>query len=162
MVFLSVPFNSAIFRITSGRIKVITFDRHFTPDEQDTGLKDELKTPESLSGILNWILQGNQRYNQDPEALSPPPAVVHATEEYHRHSDKVGLFLSDFASEAGAGLYSCKDLYNAYSEWCKQNQYWPEGKQSFIGEIRKRAEFKEKGTIDGKTVRNVFSVESVD
>lgn len=37
----------------SGRVHVIEFNRFFSEEEQDTSLKDKLRQPEHLSGILN-------------------------------------------------------------------------------------------------------------
>lgn len=152
--YLPVVLDDTLF--TSGRIKVITFDRHFKPEEQDTGLKDALKSPDSLSGILNWILRGNQRYRTDPKAIEPPKAIREATDAYRRHSDKLTLFLNDFSSENSAAIIQCSILYDEYTRWCKNNNYNTEGKHDFMAEIRKRPEYKETGTIAGQTVRNVF------
>ena len=155
--YLPVVLDDTLF--TSGRIKVITFDRHFEPQEQDNGLKDALKDPESLSGILNWILGGYERYSRNHEAITPPQDVTLATEQYRQSSDKVVMFLKDFASEKPAGLYSCSVLYNEYLEWCKQNNYGQDGKSNFISELRKKSGFRERGTVDSKTIRNVFCVD---
>ena len=42
----------------SNRVRVVEFTRHFTEDEQDPTLKDMLRQPKNLSGILNWLLDG--------------------------------------------------------------------------------------------------------
>lgn len=154
--YLPVVLDETLF--SSERIKVITFDRHFSSDEQDTGLKDALKTPESLSGILNWIIRGNREYKRNPQAIIPPKSVKEATEAYRNHSDKLTQFLDDFTAERNDKAVSCNTLYYEYSDWCRDNNYGTEGKQAFMNEIRKRPEFKESGTINGQTVRNVFSL----
>lgn len=151
---LPVVIDDTLF--SSERIKVITFDRHFRPEEQDTSLKDDLKSPESLSGILNWILQGNQRYRTDPQAISPPKAVREATDAYRNHSDKLTLFLDDFCAENCKTEMPCSRLYEEYIVWCRDNNYGAEGKHSFMAEIRKRPGFRETSTIDSQTVRNVY------
>ena len=61
----------------SGRINVITFDRHFELHERDMNLKNKLKSPKELSGILNWCIEGLQLYRV--EGLQPPEAVAAAT-----------------------------------------------------------------------------------
>lgn len=152
--YLPVVLDDTLF--SSERIKVITFERHFEPEEQVTGLKDELKSAESLSGILNWILCGNQLYRNDPQAISPPAAVREATDAYRNHSDKLSLFLNDLCSEDCDAVMRCSELYDRYVDWCKDNNYGSEGKHSFLSEIRKRPGYKESGTINGQTVRNVF------
>jgi len=65
---------------SSGRMKVISFDKHFTPEEQDPTLKQRLITPENLSGVLNWCLQGLKEFQA--QGLEPPEAVNNATDSY--------------------------------------------------------------------------------
>ena len=62
---------------SSGRINVISFDRHFEPHEQDRHLKDKLRYKNELSGILNWCIDGLRLYRQ--QGLVPPGAVQKAT-----------------------------------------------------------------------------------
>jgi putative DNA primase/helicase len=45
---------------TSGRVKLIPFDRHFEAGEQDKGLKKLFSQGKNKSGILNWLLRGYQ------------------------------------------------------------------------------------------------------
>ena len=151
--YLPVVLDDTLF--SSGRIKVITFDRHFEPGEQDTGLKDELKKPDSLSGILNWILRGNLRFRTDPQSIIPPRAVIEATEEYRDHSDKMAQFLNDLIAETDKKAIQCSVLYDEYIEWCRNNNYGIEGKHTFMSEIRKRPEYRETGTVEGQTYRNI-------
>ena len=40
---------------TSGRVRGFSFVRHFESLERESGLKETLALPESLSGILNWM-----------------------------------------------------------------------------------------------------------
>ena len=47
---------------SSGRINVISFDRHFEPQEQDKDLKNRLRDKNELSGILNWCIEGLRLY----------------------------------------------------------------------------------------------------
>jgi putative DNA primase/helicase len=43
---------------SSDRVKLIPFDRHFKPEEQDKGLKRLFRKSDSKSGILNWLIEG--------------------------------------------------------------------------------------------------------
>lgn len=80
---------------SSGRINVISFDRHFEPQEQDKDLKNRLRDKQELSGILNWCIEGLQLYRK--EGLKPPAAVQTATDIYRTDSDKVGNFINESA-----------------------------------------------------------------
>ena len=158
--YLPLVSDNSLF--ASERVKVITFDRHFESDEQDLGLKDALISPESLSGILNWILQGNKRYRENHGVIEMPNSVIIETENYRKHSDKLEVFLTDFAAENVADLYACSILYDKYVEWCKANNRFQDGKHSFLSGIRKKEGYQQTGTINGKTVKNVFHFEPSD
>lgn len=137
---------------SSGRVNVISFDRHFKPEEQDKNLKNRLKEKDELSGILNWAIQGLKMYYE--EGLNPPEAVERATSEYRQSSDKIGNFInemlikSDKNSRAG-------EIYKAYEKWCNDNGYGCENKGNFFSELKNKGIFAVTGTIDGRTVRNI-------
>ena len=120
----------------SGRVNVITFDRHFEPAEQDHELKHRLQSPENLSGLLNWCLEGLKGYRK--EGLRPPDTVGAATAEYRDHSDKLGLFMSEeLEYDPGARLHAGQ-VYEKYRSWCYDNGYSPEAKGTFFKILRER------------------------
>ena len=74
----------------SGRIKIIPFERHFEDHEQDKTLKATLCSPENLSGILNWCIEGYRLFKK--EGLREPGAVVAATTQYKDDNDRLLQF----------------------------------------------------------------------
>lgn len=48
----------------SDRVKILPFPHHFSAQERDSTLKRKLRTPEAMSGILNWLLEGYCLYCQ--------------------------------------------------------------------------------------------------
>lgn len=137
---------------TSGRINVLTFDRHFEPHEQDHHLKDDLRTPENISGILNWCLDGLRLYRET--GLTPPGAVLKATADYQRNSDKIQNFLDECLLEsnrnAGAGA-----VYQRFASWCDENGFGTESKRSFFDELKSKGIFAERGMVNGVQTRNI-------
>lgn len=114
---------------TSGRMKVIPFERHFRLGERDTGLKETLAQPENLSGILNWMLEGLRMYRA--EGLDMPGSVAEATDEYREASDKLGRFLKE-EMEAGPDYWvSTTEAHARYQSWCAVNGLYPEGLPNF-------------------------------
>lgn len=137
---------------SSGRINVISFDRHFEPHEQDKHLKDKLRYKDELSGILNWCIEGLQLYRQ--EGLEPPKTVQNATEVYRTDSDKIGNFINECLTKTGKNS-KAKDIYEVYIKWCDDNGYGCENKGNFFAELKTKGLFMNSGTVDGKTVRNI-------
>ena len=138
---------------SSGRIKVVTFDRHFSEAEQDRSLKRRLKTKDNLSGIFNWCLEGLRLYRE--EGLEPPPAVVRATADYREQSDKIGLFVAEELERDEDSTISGGFLYRRYSDWCEANGYGTESKRNFFAELKNKGLLSDTGTIGGQTVHNV-------
>jgi hypothetical protein len=68
----------------SDRLNVITFDRHFSREERDLGLKELFREPESMSGILNWLLDGYKHLSE--EGLDIPEKAKLAIQNFRNTS----------------------------------------------------------------------------
>ncbi len=158
--FLPVVLDDTLF--SSGRVKVITFDRHFEEDEQDQTLKNRLQTPEALSGILNWILKGLKRYHAHGNTISLPDSVRDATEEYKKKSDKVQNFIDECLNPEPTAIVKAKYVYQSFGDWCAANGYGTENKTNFFDELRSKGLLFDTGTINGITVRNVVKGYTID
>lgn len=138
----------------SGRINIITFNRHFTSKEQDEKLKDILRTPENISGIFNWLLEGLKAYYKT--GLTPPDEVVKATAQYREESDKIFYFMQDCLIVQEDSNLQAKDVYNCYRKWAESNGYKSENKGRFFTALRNKNLLVDYGTVSGRTVNNVL------
>ena len=150
--YLPVVADDTVFK--SGRLKVISFDRHFEEQEQDKGLKDRLRQSDNLSGAFNWILEGLKLYRE--EGLLPPQAVTEATQEYQNSSDKVTNFIDECLVENSTGTLAASEVYHTYSTWCKECGYMAESKKTLFEAFRKRGMLYKTGTVRGRTIKNVI------
>lgn len=107
--YLPVITDDTIF--SSGRLNVVSFDRHFEPHEQDKHLKDKLRRKDELSGILNWCLEGLRLYRKD--GLKAPAAVQKATNAYRADSDKIGNFINECLKKTDTNS-KAKEIYDCY------------------------------------------------
>ena len=155
--FLPTITDDTVF--SSGRINVISFDRHFEPQEQDKDLKNRLRDKTELSGILNWCIEGLRLYRK--EGLEPPAAVQIATDTYRTDSDKVGNFINECLAKTDKNS-KAKDVYEAYTKWCDDNGYGCENKGNFFAELKAKGLFMSSGTVEGKTVRNIVKGYTVE
>lgn len=137
----------------SGRINVITFDRHFDENEQDKSLKTKLRTPENISGIFNWCLDGLKKFKKS--GAIPPPQVKKATQDYCKKSDNFGIYIDECLKKSDKSV-SAKDVYQHFVCWCSDNGYTAISKGSFYEELKNRGLFAASGTINGQTVRNII------
>ena len=144
---------------SSGRINVISFDRHFEAQEQDKDLKNRLRDKQELSGILNWCVEGLRLYRQ--QGLEPPQAVQTATNTYRMDSDKIGNFINECLTKTGRNS-KAKDIYEVYSKWCEENGFGVENKSNFFAELKTKGLFANNGTVEGKTVKNIVKGYTVE
>lgn len=119
--------DSTLF--SSDRVNVIPFNRHFAEYERDASLKAKLTTPESLSGILNWCLEGLRMLKT--EKLQPPPAVKTATRGYEEDADRIGQFISEKMKLDSAGEADVQEVHSEYQIWCSNAGCCAEGLPEF-------------------------------
>lgn len=124
-----LPQCSDLSVFDSGRALVLPFSRHFEDWEQDKGLKSEFRKPENQSGILNWLIQGFQKYQE--HGLTPPESVRIATRDYRQDSDKVARFMEDAMEQVPDGEIRLTLLYAAFEWWCRQNGQYVESSRNF-------------------------------
>jgi len=103
------------------RIKLIPFNRVFSPEEQDVNLPQKLA--EEHEGILAWMVQGLQMYRN--AGLQEPPAVKEATSSYRDEMDSAKRFFDTQAIFAQSERTPVKDVRETYREWCREENLKP-------------------------------------
>lgn len=129
-----LPYVADDTLFSSGRIHVIPFERHFEEHEQDHSLKATLGTPEAISGIFNWYLEGLGLL--DKEGLKTPDAVKEATNAYRQESDKIGQFLEECLIRDGKTVLAPDTAFKYFEIWCNQNGYGVDNKRNFLSDLR--------------------------
>ena len=122
----------------SGRLHVIPFERHFSKAEQDHKLKATLAAAESLSGILNWALDGLTAFNK--EGLHLSTKMEKALRDYQRSSDKLGRFIEECLPEHDDPTYKTRisGVYADYVAWCRDNGVCAESQNRWREGLRDR------------------------
>ena len=146
-----LPQISDMTLFNSDRILVIPFKRHFEENERDINLKSFFARPENLSGILNWCLEGFRLYQE--EGLTPPQAVIDATAEYRKQSDRIMMFTSQWIKRDNEKDLRAAAIYRKYTDWCKENGFKYENASNFRKKMEtagfvymRRRPWNEKGT----------------
>jgi putative DNA primase/helicase len=124
-----LPMVTDLTLITSGRVKIIPFERHFEEWEQDKNLKNLFSREENLSGILNWVIEGYRKIQTD--GFKVPATVRQATLDYHKENDKIGLFVEERLTKDANAEERTSALYFAYQNWCRNNGYYTENARNF-------------------------------
>jgi putative DNA primase/helicase len=128
---------------SSDRVKIIPFDRHFSPEEQDNSLKKLFRKNDSKSGILNWMIEGYRLLQS--EGLTVPDKIKSATLAYRQEVDIIGSFLTDCTARQDGNRLPTSELYAAYASWAKDNGYRQMNNKNFVSDLRKRLDIRRDG-----------------
>jgi putative DNA primase/helicase len=134
---------------SSDRVKLIPFDRHFSAEEQDTGLKKLFRQRANKSGILSWLIDGYRLLLE--VGLSSPQRVIDATTAYRQEADIIGTFLTEYTVPQEKSRLSTAELYTHYTAWAKDNGYRAMNNKNFVAEIQRRYEIRRDGAV-GKVI----------
>ena len=65
------------------------------------------------------------------EGMKLPEAVITATDEYRKDSDKVWQFVQERLDEAPSMEVRTSEVYESYRGWCSENGCHPENSRNF-------------------------------
>ncbi len=137
------------------RWRIVAFLRTFGPDEADPHLLAKLTTPEELSGILNWALEG-LRCLLDQGGFSDTPTVEETRDAYVRLSDPVAAFFADRClKDPDAPAIPKDDVYETYAAYCRERGLTRLDKNVLVREMGRVAPFARQvqRTLGGARVR---------
>lgn len=139
---LPVITDDSIFK--SGRVQLIPFEKHFSEEEQDKGLKARLRKKENISGIFNWCLDGFTKMSKEG-CLKIPKEIEDAISTYREINNRIGEFLNEcFEMEADItknvpNRIPLTKVYKIYTNWCKYCNYKPLNSKSFREKLKENA-----------------------
>jgi len=123
---------------SSGRLRLIPFDRHFKDNEQDRGLKKLFREDINKSAILNWFLDGYKLYMADKK-LTPPPRAEELLRQYRKTSDTIGLYIENrLIPSNGKERMKTMDFYTNFQEWCKEEGVSELSLKEFVNAFRQK------------------------
>jgi putative DNA primase/helicase len=109
------------------RFHLIPFTVTIPPKERDKDLAHKLK-PE-WGGILRWAVDGCLEWQQI--GLSPPPAVLHATDQYLKDEDTLGQWIDERCAVDPAYSAFSSDLYHDWKQWTEARGERPGSQKRF-------------------------------
>lgn len=95
------------------RVKLLPFERYFTPEERDHYLTDKLRA--EAPGIVAWAVRGARTWYA--HGLQEPKAVVAATSDFRASADKLdGFYPGRLVPQRGTDT-TASEVYRAYTAW---------------------------------------------
>ena len=111
------------------RVRLIPFERVFTPEEQDSNLLNKLMA--EAPGIFNWMLEGCLLWQHSGLLPVTPDKVTKATTDYRLDMNTLQQFISDCCVLGADKSISAKELYKIYTNWCSESGEKAESKTLF-------------------------------
>ena len=116
----SLPVIRDVSLVTSERIQVVPFERHFEKDEQDTTLKGRFQTERGMFTILSWLHEGYKKYKK--EGLNPPEIVCEASAQLTKLSGSdFDVFVTNCLMNKTGARVNKNDFKELYFKWCDLN-----------------------------------------
>lgn len=115
------------------RFLIIPFTTKIEESERDPELAAKIIASE-LPAILNWVLAGLRRLLR-AKAFTECESARLALETYKRESNSVLMFIEENELQPGTGEAAdkipLKELYSAYTNYCRGSGYYPMQKANF-------------------------------
>lgn len=124
---------------TVRRANVIPFNRQFVKngDADSNRTRSILENKDELAGVLNYMLEGYQRY-ADRGHFSPPESCLYAKDEWLCEANNVVRFVKENIHVSGDEAHRMEQgslVYKRYERWCDNNGVNPKGRNGFYGDL---------------------------
>jgi len=119
------------------RLRVISFPNSHLGQE-NKALKQVLKQPENLQGVLLWAVQGAQRWYGLTNGLPYPDIVKETTQGHRDERDYVGQFLVETCIDDPDSWISSAKLHTIYRNWCDRMGVTPKLQGMFTTSLKNK------------------------
>ena len=120
------------------RVKLIPWERYFSPAERDHRLGEKLLA--EAEGILAWAVRGSVEWYR--RGLDDPEVIRAATKEYRETSDNLAGFLPGvFVKDPASGRVDGQVLFDEYLKWADDENLPPKERwtrRTFYGALEER------------------------
>ena len=110
-------------------------------------MKVHFAEPENQSGIFNWCYEGYRLFRS--QHLKDTQAVLDATKEYRKDSDRIGQFIEAWMEDGDEYEVRSSAAFRRYTDWCKENGYTAENIKNFKNAMQKKYFFDRRRPKDG-------------
>lgn len=115
---------------------IIPFPNQFKKHHANPNLIHKLTTPEALSTLLNYAIQGLNRLEVNGH-FTESETINNLLNEYKKESDSIATFVEEKCDLGAWGeCTSTKELFEAYEKWCVEMDYSTIKKREFNKRIQ--------------------------
>ena len=136
-----------------GRVRLVHFPKSHLNNE-DKELKERMKSPANLRGVLAWAVEGARRwYDLGPDGLPDPSASQALLAEQRSELDNVSAWLDECAKVDADGFCTNTNTYSSYRSWCESNGITPKKQKGLTQALERKGYGSTRRKISGKQHR---------
>lgn len=104
------------------RVQLCDWSYRIPKEDRNPHLTEQLKL--EWPGILNWLLEGCRKWQEEGFLLEPPASIKMATDEYRKASDILGDFVDETLrlNMPEESTIRVVNLYKLYRVYCKKHE----------------------------------------
>jgi len=115
---------------------LISFPNTFEGENADPNILEKLTTPEEMSGLLNWALEGLHRLLKNGD-FTYGKTVEEVQELYEELSDPLYAYVKEYLEVSPGEAIAKDELYEHYVKWCKERKLPITAKNMLTKELNK-------------------------
>ena len=101
---------------------LIEFPNYYPPSQRDPTLRNRLTEPESLSGVLNWAIEGWARVLAQGHFTNEERLAFSKRERWQQWGESVDKFISECVEhDPDAPRRTTGEVWEHYKQWCHEN-----------------------------------------
>lgn len=134
---------------------LVEFPHYYPPSQRDPDLGDRLTEPETLSGVLNWAIEGRQRVLEQGYFTNEDHDAQRKRERWQAWGESVDKFISECVErDPEADRLTTGDAHRRYAAWCREFGLDPVGQREFTNSLKDEdVGYKSSVRIDGSSQR---------
>ena len=148
------------------RLIVVPFEKYIASEDRDATIGEKLKA--EMPGILNFVLESLNRFQEQKYQFTKVAKTEEALEEYINETDSVALWYSENIEETESAetFLKLNDLYDAYKKTTIEDGMSPVSKNNFSKRFKTKVtdeylRYTQK-KIDGRNYRGYTGMNCVD
>jgi len=115
---------------------LLSFPNTFEGENADPNILEKLTTPEELSGLLNWALEGLHRLLKNGD-FTYGKTVEEVQEQYEELSDPLYAYVKEHLEVSHGEAIAKDELYEHYAKWCRERKLPVTAKNMLTKELSK-------------------------
>jgi putative DNA primase/helicase len=139
---------------------LVEFPNHYPKGERDPDLGDRLTTDDTLSGVLNWAIEGWDRLMQQGHFTNEHDYAQQKRDRWQSWGDDLDKFVNEHVErDEQAPRISSGDAYERFRAWCAATGKDAVGQQQFTNRLKKEnVGYKQSARIGDKTTRGYVAL----